>query len=359
MSSSPVTRKVEAVDWDLGSVEKGGYDHYMLKEINEQPESIKNTYRGRLNFSEGTAILSGLNIGPKDIANIDRIQLFACGTSLNAAMLGKRFFEDLAQIPTDVTHAAEFRYSNPLVQRNTLAVALSQSGETADTLAAVREAMRKGADTYGVCNVVGSTIARETGQGVYLHAGPEISVASTKAFTSQVMVLLQMALKFGRCKRLSLDYGINLCKEIDTIPELVSEVLKQTDNIKSIAEKYTDCDNCFYIYHAAELKHGPIALLEEKVPVIALANDISGKEKIIGNIEECKARKSPVILTATVGDTECQSLSDDIIWIPKASAPIAAILTTVALQLFSYHVAVAKGCNVDQPRNLAKSVTVE
>lgn len=385
ITKTPVSREVEEVDWDLGSAEKGGYDHYMLKEIFEQPEAITNTFRGRLNHNEGTAILSGLNLTPKEIVDINRVLIFACGTSLHASMLGQYFFEDYAQLPSNVNHAAEFRYRNPIVEKRTLALAISQSGETADTLAAVREAKRKGADVFGLCNVVGSTIARETERGIYLHAGPEISVASTKAFTTQVMVLLQMALKFGRCYRLSRSEGVRLCKDIESTPELIKEVLKEAENIKKIALKFKDYDNTFYIgrgymypvalegalklkeisyihaegYHAAELKHGPIALLEENVPVLALANDIDGKDKIIGNVEECKARKSPVILTATKGDEEVKSLSEDIIWIPKASAPIAAILTTVALQLYSYYIAVARDCNVDQPRNLAKSVTVE
>ena len=385
ISKTPVSRSVEEVDWDLGAAEKGGYEHYMLKEIFEQPQSIKNTFRGRLNMDGGTAILSGLRVTPKDIVEINRMLIFACGTSLHAAMLGQYFFEDLAQLPCNVNHAAEFRYRNPIVERSTFAVALSQSGETADTLAAVREAQRKGADVISICNVVGSTIARETNRGVYLHAGPEISVASTKAFTCQVMVLLQMAIKFGRCFRLSREEGLKLCREIERTPELVEEVLADVDNIKRIAEKYKDFDNCFYIgrgymypvalegalklkeisyihaegYHAAELKHGPIALLEESVPVVAMANDIDGKDKIIGNVAECKARKSPVILTATKGDQDVKELSEDIIWIPQASAPIAAILTTVALQIYSYYIAVGRGCNVDQPRNLAKAVTVE
>ena len=385
ISKTPVSRHIEEVDWDLGAAEKGGFDHYMMKEIYEQPESIMNTFRGRLNVDEGTAILSGLRVTPKEIVDTNRILIFACGTSLHAAMLGQYFFEDFAQLPSNVTHAAEFRYRNPIVERNTLAIALSQSGETADTLAAVREAQRKGADVISICNVVGSTIARETNRGVYLHAGPEISVASTKAFTCQVMVLLQMALKFGRCTRLSRQDGLELCQEIERTPDLIREVLEEEENIAKIAKKYAKYDNAFYIgrgymypvalegalklkeisyihaegYHAAELKHGPIALLEDTVPVIAMANNIDGKDKILGNVAECKARKSPVILTATRGDNEVKELSDDIIWIPEASAPIAAILTTVALQIYSYYVAVERGCDVDQPRNLAKAVTVE
>ncbi|NQZ56255.1 MAG: glutamine--fructose-6-phosphate transaminase (isomerizing) [Lentisphaeraceae bacterium] len=382
---SPVSRATEKVEWDLKDAEKDGYDHYMLKEVFEQPQSLKNTFRGRLDHENGTAILSGLNLAPREIVDISRISLFACGTSLHAAMLGQYFFEDLAQIPAQISHAAEFRYRNPIVERNTYAIAISQSGETADTLAAVREAKRKGANVVSLCNVVGSTIARETGRGVYLHAGPEVSVASTKAFTSQVMVLLQMALKFARCSQMSREVGIKLCKEIEEMPNLVQQVLDSAEDIKKVALKFKDYDNCFFIgrgymypvalegalklkeisyihaegYHAAELKHGPIALLQDNVPVIAMANDISGQDKVLGNVAECMARKSPVLLIATEGDEKVKQVCDNIIWVPKASEPIAALLTSVALQLYAYYIAVARDCSVDQPRNLAKSVTVE
>jgi len=385
LRKSPVSRETESVEWDLTAAEKGGYEHYMLKEVFEQPESITNTFRGRIDVDSGTAILSGLNLTPKEIVDINRILLFACGTSLHAAMLGQYFFEDLAQIPAQISHAAEFRYRNPIVERNTFAIAISQSGETADTLAAVREAKRKGADVVSLCNVVGSTIARETGRGVYLHAGPEVSVASTKAFTSQVMVLLQMAIKFARCFQMSREAGVRICREIEQMPQLIQQVLDTSDDIRKVAEKYTKYDNCFFIgrgymypvalegalklkeisyihaegYHAAELKHGPIALLEESVPVIAMANDISGQEKTLGNVQECMARKSPVVIVATQGDEKVIGICDDIIWVPKASAPIAALLTSVALQLYAYHIAVGRECSIDQPRNLAKSVTVE
>ena len=381
----PVTRETAHIDWDPGAAEKKGYEHFMLKEIFEQPESLSNAIRGRLDIEQGSANLQGLGLSPREQVEIPRVVVAACGTSLNAGMVGEYFFEDLADLPTEIDQAAEFRYRNPIVTPSTLVLAISQSGETADTLAAVREAHQKGAIVASVCNVVGSTIARETGRGIYLHAGPEIGVASTKAFTCQVAVLLMMALKLGRARRLSRQRGVELAEEIARIPDLVKKVLDTAPAIEAVARKYAKADNFFFIgrgylypvalegalklkeisyihaegYHAAELKHGPIALLEEKVPVLALANDIPGKDKIISNIQECRARKSPVIATATVGDDEIPRHADDIIWIPRCSQFTAPIPTVVALQLFAYYVARERGCPIDQPRNLAKSVTVE
>lgn len=381
----PVTKETSHIDWDAGAAEKDGFEHFMLKEIFEQPSAVANTIRGRLDYSSGNAILSGLNLTPKDLAGISRIVVAACGTSLHAGMLGKYFFEDLADIPTDVEQAAEFRYRNPIIQPGTLIIAISQSGETADTLAAVREANQKGATVASICNVVGSTIARETGCGVYLHAGPEIGVASTKAFTCQVAVLLMAALKFGRSRRLSRQDGIELLEEIAKIPELIKKVLEKSEKIHKIAKKYASMNDFFFIgrgylypaamegalklkeisyvhaegYHAAELKHGPIALLEKNVPVVALANDIPGKDKIIGNMQECRARKSPLIAIATEGDMDIPSHANDIIEVPKASRFITPTLSVAAMQLFSYYIAKERGCPIDQPRNLAKSVTVE
>jgi glucosamine--fructose-6-phosphate aminotransferase (isomerizing) len=322
---------------------------------------------------------------PAEIASINRIVIAACGTSMNAGMVGEYYFEDIAGIPAEVEQAAEFRYRNPIIEPQTLVLAISQSGETADTLAAVREAKNKGGIVAAINNVVGSTIARETGRGIYLHAGPEIGVASTKAFTCQVTALLLIALLFGRNRRLDRFEGEKLIEEIKNIPELIEQVLEHADEIERIAEKYAFAEDFFFIgrgcmyptalegalklkeisyihaegYHAAELKHGPIALLEEAVPVMALANDIPGKDKIIANIQECKARKSPVIATATAGDTEIGEFTDDILWIPPCSRFVAPIPTVVALQLFSYYIARKRGCEIDQPRNLAKSVTVE
>jgi glucosamine--fructose-6-phosphate aminotransferase (isomerizing) len=300
-------------------------------------------------------------------------------------MVGEYYFEDFADLPVEVEQAAEFRYRNPIIQRGTLVLAISQSGETADTLAAVREAKQKGAIVISICNVVGSTIGRETGRGIYLHAGPEIGVASTKAFTSQVAVLLMMALKFGRASRLSRQSGIVMIKEIEKIPDLVNKVLERADKIEKIAKKYARARDFFYIgrgylypvalegalklkeisyihaegYHAAELKHGPIALLDENLPVMAMANDLPGKDKIMGNMQECKARKSPVIAVISDGDDEIKKNCDDFIEIPKCPEFIAPIPSAVALQLFAYFAAKEKGCPIDQPRNLAKSVTVE
>jgi glucosamine--fructose-6-phosphate aminotransferase (isomerizing) len=381
----PVSREIAHIDWDPGSAEKGGFEHFMLKEIFEQPDALANAIRGRLDESLGTGTLSGLNLSAHDLVSINRIIIAACGTSLHAGMVGEYFFEDLADIPTEVEQAAEFRYRNPIINPGTFILAISQSGETADTLAAVREAKQKGATVAGICNVVGSTIPRETGRGVYLHAGPEIGVASTKAFTCQVAILLMMALKFGRSRRLSRQTGIELVADIKRIPDLVKKVLATAKDIEKVAKKYAQARDFFFIgrgylypvaiegalklkeisyihaegYHAAELKHGPIALLDENVPVLAMANNIPGKDKIIGNMQECRARKSPVIAVATEGDEEVRRHADDIIWVPECSKYTAPIPSVVALQLLSYYIAKERGCAIDQPRNLAKSVTVE
>jgi glucosamine--fructose-6-phosphate aminotransferase (isomerizing) len=385
LNDVPVSREASKIDWDLGVVEKSGFEHFMLKEIFEQPASLSNTIRGRLDESQGTAILSGLKLSPREMLDITRIIIAACGTSMHAGMVGEYYFEDLAGIPTEIEQAAEFRYRNPIISPNTLVIATSQSGETADTLAAVREAACKGASTVGLCNVVGSTIAREVDRGVYLHAGPEIGVASTKAFTCQVTALLMTALKLARSRRLTREAGMKLVAEIKNIPRLAELVLEQNELIKNAAEQYADAENFFFIgrgnlypvalegalklkeisyvhaegYHAAELKHGPIALLERKVPVVALANDVPGKEKIVGNIQECRARHSPVIAIATEGDDSLSGLVDVIIPVPRSSSSTTPISSTIALQLFAYHFANKRGCEIDQPRNLAKSVTVE
>jgi len=385
LDNSPVTREVQEVDWDIGAIEKGGYEHFMLKEIFEQPDALANTIRGRLDPAGGTAFLSGLSLSPRELAAVRRVVIVGCGTSLHAGMVGKYLFEKLADIPTAPEQAAEFRYSNPIVGPNDWVMALSQSGETADTLAAVRESIRKGALVSGLCNVVGSTIAREAGRGVYLHAGPEISVASTKAFTAQVTALLMTALKLGRTRRLSFEDGDRLVKEISHLPELVSKVLEGNDAIAKVAEKYAKADDMFFIgrgmlhpvalegalkikevayvhaegYQAAELKHGPIALLSEKTPVVALLADIPGKEKTLGNVQECRARLAPVIGVVTEGDDAAAAAVTDALTIPKTCAELSPIVTVVALQLFAYHVARLRGCEIDQPRNLAKSVTVE
>lgn len=383
--NEPVSRGSTEIDWDIEEIEKGGFDHFMLKEIYEQPMALTNATRGRLLIDENTAKLSGMQMDPKQLASIDRVMIAACGTSMYAGMVGKYYFEDFSGIPADIVQAAEFRDRNPMVQRDSLMLAVSQSGETADTLAAVRESIRKGATTLGVCNVVGSTIARECGRGVYLHAGPEISVASTKAFTSQVTVLAMMSILLGRTRRLSPEVAARMIAQIEKLPELTQGVLDADQHIASIAEKYAHITDAFFIgrgymypaalegalklkeisyvhaegYHAAELKHGPIALLGEDVPVVVAVPESSGKQKTIANMQECRARKSPVIAIATEGDDTVAAHADDIIYIPRCSEFIAPIPVVVAEQLFSYHMAKARGCEIDQPRNLAKSVTVE
>ena len=385
LNNVPVTREIAELGMDASAAEKGGYEHFMLKEIHEQPDSLGNAIRGRLDLNLGTSVLAGMGTSARDLADLNRVVIVGCGTSLHAGLVGEYAFEDLADINAEVQQAAEFRYRNPIVGSRDLVVAISQSGETADTLAAVREANQKGAFVMSLCNVVGSTIARETGRGVYLHAGPEISVASTKAFTCQVAVLLMMALKIGRGRRYSRDEGIHLAREIEMIPTLVQKVVAQDAQIAKIAESYANEEHAFFIgrgpmypvalegalklkeisyihaegYHAAELKHGPIALLVDGTPVVALACDIPGKDKVLGNIEECRARGARILGIVTEGDDESAECMDDFIAIPRCHPLVATIPAVVALQLFSYHVARLRGCEIDQPRNLAKSVTVE
>ena len=385
LNNVPVTREIAELGMDASAAEKGGYEHFMLKEIHEQPDSLGNAIRGRLDLNLGTSVLAGMGTSARDLADLNRVVIVGCGTSLHAGLVGEYAFEDLADINAEVQQAAEFRYRNPIVGSRDLVVAISQSGETADTLAAVREANQKGAFVMSLCNVVGSTIARETGRGVYLHAGPEISVASTKAFTCQVAVLLMMALKIGRGRRYSRDEGIHLAREIEMIPALVQKVVAQDALIAKIAESYANEEHAFFIgrgpmypvalegalklkeisyihaegYHAAELKHGPIALLVDGTPVVALACDIPGKDKVLGNIEECRARGARILGIVTEGDDEAAECMDDFIAIPRCHPLVATIPAVVALQLFSYHVARLRGCEIDQPRNLAKSVTVE
>ncbi len=380
-----LARNEVPLDSDDAAVEKGEFEHFMLKEIYEQPTAIAQTISGRILPEEGNAKLSGLGLSPRELAAISRIVIAGCGSSLHAGLVGVYYLEDIAGIPASVEQAAEFRYRNPIIEPNTLVVAISQSGETADTLAAVREAKQKGAYVAAISNVVGSTIARECGSGIYLHAGAEISVASTKAFTAQVTALYMLALRFGRNRRLGANEGRRFAEEIQALPGLVDRMLAQADPIRRIAESVVKCNEFFFIgrgplypvalegalklkeisyvhaegYHAAELKHGPIALLGENVPVIALANDIPGKDKLLGNLAECRARKSPVIAVATEGDEEVKKLVADVIEVPKCSRHAAPIVTAVALQLFAYYFAKARGCEIDKPRHLAKSVTVE
>ena len=385
LNNVPVTREIAELGLDSAAAEKGGFEHFMLKEIHEQPESLANAIRGRLDLQLGSSVLAGMGTSQRELADLSRVVMVGCGTSLHAAMVGEYAFEDLADIHAEVQQAAEFRYRNPILGNRDFVIAISQSGETADTLAAVREAKQKGAFVMSLVNVVGSTIARETGRGVYLHAGPEISVASTKAFTSQVSVLLMMALKLGRGRRFSRDEGLKLAREIESIPELVRRVIEKNDTIAEIAARYVDNEHAFFIgrgpmfpvalegalklkeisyihaegYHAAELKHGPIALLQKGTPVIAVACEGPAKDKTLGNIEECRARGARILGIVTEGDHDAEEVMDDFIAIPRAHPLVATIPATVALQLFSYHVAHLRGCEIDQPRNLAKSVTVE
>lgn len=377
-------REIAELGLELGAVEKGGYEHFMLKEIFEQPETVGNALRGRLDHEHGNAILAGMGSSPRDLAEIERILIVGCGTSLHAGQVGEFAFEDWADLNTEVQQAAEFRYRNPMVGRQDLVLAISQSGETADTLAAVREAKSKGTLILGLVNVVGSTIARETGRGVFIHAGPEISVASTKAFTGQVAVLLLMALKMGRARRLSCERGAAWAAELATLPELITQVLQQNDAIAAIAGRMAKAEHAFFLgrgpmhpvalegalklkeisyvhaegYHAAEMKHGPIALLTPGTPVVVLANDSPVVEKVWGNAEECKARGAYIVAVVTAGRGP-HPVADEVITIPACDPLIATIPAAVALQLLAYHTARWRGCPIDQPRNLAKSVTVE
>jgi len=378
-------KAVTHVDWDVATVERGGYAHFMLKEIMEQPESLRNTLRGRLLEEEGTARLGGLNLTDEALLQIDRIVITACGTSWHAALIGEYMMEELARIPTEVEYASEFRYRNPIVNERTLVIGLSQSGETADTLAALREAKRRGARTLGIVNVVGSTIAREVEGGIYLHAGPEIGVASTKAFTSQIAALALFTLKIGRLRALSILQGREVVRALARLPELVLRVLDKAPEVERIAERLLRATNVLYLgrgynfpvglegalklkeisyihaegYPAAEMKHGAIALIDDLMPVVFVAPRDAVYQKIVSNVEEVKARGGRVIAVVTEGDTGLATLAEHRIEVPETLDLLTPILTVLPLQLLAYYVAVRRGCNVDQPRNLAKSVTVE
>jgi len=378
--------KVLELDLNLEEIDKGGYSHFMLKEIFQQPITVAESMRGRINATEGWAILGGMSEHINRIAQSDRIIMTACGTSWVAAMIGEYLFEDLARIPTEVEYASEFRYRNPIIKESDFIIALSQSGETADTLAAVKHAKNKGALIYGLVNVVGSSIARETHCGSYIHAGPEIGVASTKAFTSQLTVLTLMALYLGHHKGLIPEnYFRKLLAELESIPAKIAKILTKDDQIKYIAGEIRNASNALYLgrgysfpvalegalklkeisyihaegYPAAEMKHGPIALIDMYMPVIVIATNKSAYEKIFSNIQEVKARKGVVIAIVTEGDTLIKEVADYIIEIPETEEPLTPLLSVIPLQLLAYHIAVMRGCHVDQPRNLAKSVTVE
>jgi len=380
-----VSPEIEEIEWSLEQIEKGGFDHFMLKEIYEQPVALNNAIRGRLNFEEGTSRLNGLRLQLEELLNIDRVIITACGTSWHAALIGEYMIEDLARIPVEVEYASEFRYRSPIISDGTLVFVISQSGETADTLAALREAKRKGATGLGICNVVGSTIARETDGGIYIHAGPEIGVASTKAFTSQIMVLSLVTLLLSRQRDMSHEKGRQFVDAIQQIPSQVQSILDQADQIKKIADMFSDHNNFLYLgrginfptalegalklkeisyihaegYPAAEMKHGPIALIDENMPVVVIALKDQVYDKVLSNIQEIKARNGRVIAIATEGDEEIKRLADHVLYIPKVLYHLTPILSIIPLQLLSYYVAVNRGCDVDQPRNLAKSVTVE
>lgn len=380
-----IEKAVEKIGFDLGSIEKGGYEHYMLKEIMEQPQTIRDSMRGRLLMEEGTSHLGGLAHDIDSLLYARRILITACGTSWHAALIGEYMLEEFVRIPVEVEYASEFRYRDPILDADSVVIAISQSGETADTLAAVKEAKQKRNKVFGICNVVGSSIARETDAGVFLHAGPEIGVASTKAFTSQVTVLALITLLLGRVRSISNDRGRGIAQEMDKLPQKVAEALKTADQVKVIAEEFQDCRNFLYLgrgynfpaalegalklkeisyihaegYPAAEMKHGPIALIDENMPVVFIATQDSTYDKIISNIEEVRARNGRVIAIATQGDEEISNHAEHVIYVPRTLEMLMPIVATIPLQLLAYYVATLRGCNVDQPRNLAKSVTVE
>ncbi|MFQ5538111.1 MAG: glutamine--fructose-6-phosphate transaminase (isomerizing) [Gemmatimonadota bacterium] len=380
-----VRRSVHQVTWDLSTIEKGGYEHFMLKEIFEQPESLRNVTRGRLLEDEGDAQLGGIADHEFELGRVRRIVITACGTSWHAGLVGKYMLEELARVPTEVEYASEFRYRNPVIDEGSLLLAVSQSGETADTLAALREGKQRGAMTMGIVNAVGSSIARDTDFGVYLHAGPEIGVASTKAFTSQIAALALFTLHMGRRGHLSVLQGREMVQALQRLPEQVEEVLALDERIRTLAESFQQAANFLYLgrgyqfpvalegalklkevsyihaegYPAAEMKHGPIALIDENMPVVFLAPRDTVFSKVVSNIEEVKARGGRVIAVVTDEASELSGRADHLIRVPQTLPCLQPILTTIPLQLLAYHIALLRGCDVDQPRNLAKSVTVE
>ncbi len=384
--NTEVVPDIQQLKLNLEQIEKGGYDHFMLKEIHEQPQSIVDAYRGRLLASKGIIKMGSVDNNISRFLNANRIVIVACGTSWHAGLVAEYLFEDLARIPVEVEYASEFRYRNPIINTNDIVIAISQSGETADTLAAIKLAKSKGAFVFGVCNVVGSSIARETDTGAYTHAGPEIGVASTKAFTTQITVLALIALKLGNLKgELSNSKFNHYIQELSLIPGKVEEVLKMDKEIEKIAAIYKDAPNCLYLgrgfnfpvalegalklkeisyihaegYPAAEMKHGPIALIDEHMPVVVIATKKGHYDKVVSNIQEIKARNGKIIAIITKGDTIVRDIADHVIEIPETEEAFVPLLSTIPLQLLSYYIAVMRGCNVDQPRNLAKSVTVE
>jgi glucosamine--fructose-6-phosphate aminotransferase (isomerizing) len=385
LDNVPINKEVSQIEWSLEQIAKGGYDTFMLKEIMEQPEVVRTSLRGRLDLRDMRVQLGGLGEMARDLVGTRRIILTGCGTAWHAGLVGEYLFEDLARIPTDVEYASEFRYRNPIIEDSTVVIAISQSGETADTLAALREAREKGATVLGIVNAVGSTIARETDAGIYLHAGPEIGVASTKAFTCQVIAQTLIALMLGRRRMMSQALLEHYLLALDRLPGQIEKVLEQSDAIGEIVEQYVDRENWLFLGRgyqypialegalklkeisyihaeglpAAEMKHGPIALIHEGMPVVFVAPRCGTYDKVISNIEEVRARRGSIIAVATEGDEQIRNYAEHVIYVPDCPAPLAPILTVLPLQLIAYHAAVLRGCNVDKPRNLAKSVTVE
>lgn len=385
LATRHVDKPVNQIEWDLATIERGGYEHFMLKEIFEQPDSLENTMRGHLLEASGNVRVFGLKMSDEQAKGIKRIIITACGTSWHSGLIGKYMIEELARIPVDVEYASEFRYRNPIVDRETLVIAISQSGETADTLAALTEAKQRGAKTIGLVNVVGSTIAREVDGGLFLRCGPEVGVASTKAFTSQVAALALVTLRFARLTHMSLLDGQRYVEALAKLPAQIRSILERADEVQALAERFADATNALYLgrgvnfpvalegalklkeisyvhaegYPAAEMKHGPIALIDENMPVVVVAPRDAVHGKIVSNVQEVRARGGKVIAIVNAGDEEISRLAEATFIVPETLDLLTPILTIIPLQLFSYYVAVRRGCNVDQPRNLAKSVTVE
>ena len=386
ISDESIHPYVEELQWSLNSIQKGGFEHFMLKEINEQPKAISDTLRGRLLVGQGKIQINSINEYKDKFLNAKRVIFVACGTSWHASLVGEYLFEYFIRIPVEVEYASEFRYRDPIIQKDDIVICISQSGETADTLAAVKIAKEKGAFIYGICNVVGSSISRETHSGIYTHAGPEIGVASTKAFSTQITVLILIALKLAELKKtidpnLLLDYQF----ELSQIPEKIERLTKSAPLIETIAKNYSDSQNCIYLgrgfnfpvalegalklkeisyihaegYPAAEMKHGPIALIDKNMPVVVIATKKTNYQKVVSNIQEIKSREANIIAIVSEGDETVAKLANHVIEIPNVSECFTPILATIPLQLLSYYIAIIRGCNVDQPRNLAKSVTVE
>jgi len=385
ITNEHVNKRVDEVTWDLEQIEKSGFDHFMLKEIHEQPETIRNTFRGRVVYEDGDGHLGGLGLDARELRGVKRIVLLACGTSFHAGMVGEYMIEDIARIPVEVEYASEFRYRRPILDPDTLVFAISQSGETVDTLSAMREARKQGARVMGITNVVGSTIARESDGGVYIHAGPEIGVASTKAFTCQVTAMAILTLCLARVRNTTIEEGREIIHALHKIPGQIQRILDQRDVIHKISEQYAAHNNFLYLgrgynypialegalklkeisyvhaegYPAAEMKHGPIALIDKDMPVVVLCTQDSTYEKIKGNVQEIKARSGRVLAIVSEGDNEIAEMADHVIQVPDTIDMLQPLLNVIPLQLLAYDIAVIRGCDVDQPRNLAKSVTVE